>query len=36
LAAELLNLPFSTYRRHLKEGIENVVETLWKGELGLA
>lgn len=36
LAAELLNLPFSTYRRHLKEGIENVVETLWKSELGLA
>jgi hypothetical protein len=36
LAAELLNLPFSTYRRHLKEGIENVVDTLWKSELGLA
>jgi hypothetical protein len=34
LAAELLDLPFSTYRRHLKEGIENVTETLWQSELG--
>jgi hypothetical protein len=34
LAAELLDLPFSTYRRHLKEGIENLVETLWQRELG--
>jgi hypothetical protein len=34
LAAELLDLPFSTYRRHLKEGIENVVATLWARELG--
>jgi hypothetical protein len=35
LAAELLDLPFSTYRRHLKEGIENLVETLWQRELGV-
>lgn len=34
LAAEVLDLPFSTYRRHLKEGIDNVVETLWGRELG--
>jgi hypothetical protein len=34
LAAELLDLPFSTYRRHLKEGIENVVANLWARELG--
>lgn len=34
LAAELLDLPFSTYRRHLKEGIDNLVETLWARELG--
>jgi len=34
LAAELLDLPFSTYRRHLKEGIENLVDTLWSRELG--
>ncbi|MFN8442033.1 MAG: AAA family ATPase [Caldilineaceae bacterium] len=34
LAAELLDLPFSTYRRHLKEGIDHVVDTLWNRELG--
>jgi hypothetical protein len=33
-AAELLNLPFSTYRRHLKSGIERVTELLWAQELG--
>ncbi len=33
VAAEMLDLPFSTYRRHLKEGIENLVETLWRQEL---
>lgn len=33
LAAELLNLPFSTYRRHLKLGIERVTELLWHREL---
>jgi hypothetical protein len=33
LAAELLDLPFSTYRRHLKEGIDNLVETLWAREV---
>ena len=32
-AAELLDLPFSTYRRHLKSGIERVVEILWQKEL---
>ncbi len=32
-AAELLNLPFSTYRRHLKEGIDHVVEILWQEEI---
>lgn len=31
-AAELLDLPFSTYRRHLKEGIARVAETLWQWE----
>jgi hypothetical protein len=34
MAAEVLDLPFSTYRRHLKEGIDNLVETLWARELG--
>ncbi len=33
-AAELLDLPFSTYRRHLKSGIERVTELLWTQELG--
>jgi hypothetical protein len=33
-AAELLDLPFSTYRRHLKSGIERVVGLLWAQELG--
>lgn len=33
LAAELLDLPFSTYRRHLKTGITLVTEMLWQAEL---
>jgi hypothetical protein len=33
MAAELLDLPFSTYRRHLKSGIERVTEILWHAEL---
>ena len=32
-AAELLGLPFSTYRGHLARGIERVVEWLWQREL---
>ncbi len=32
-AAELLDLPFSTYRRYLKEGINRVIQTLWQQEL---
>jgi hypothetical protein len=28
-AAEMLDIPFSTYRRHLNEGIDYVVRTLW-------
>lgn len=32
-AAELLDLPFSTYRRHLKSGIDRVAEILWHAEL---
>lgn len=34
-AAELLDLPFSTYRRHLRAGIAYVTEHLWARELGL-
>jgi hypothetical protein len=32
-AAELLSLPFSTYRRHLTRGVERVVDWLWDQEL---
>jgi hypothetical protein len=28
-AAELLDVPFSTYRRHLKTGIDTIVQQLW-------
>lgn len=31
-AARLLGLPFSTYRRHLRAGIENVTDLLWRQE----
>ena len=31
--AEALGLPFSTYRRHLTEGVEIVVDRLWRREL---
>jgi hypothetical protein len=33
-AAELLDLPFSTFRRHLKAGMIRVAEILWQKELG--
>jgi hypothetical protein len=32
--AELLDLPFSTYRYHLTNGIERMVTWLWQAELG--
>jgi hypothetical protein len=32
-AAELLGLPFSTYRGHLARGVERVVEWCWRREL---
>jgi hypothetical protein len=32
-AAELLDVPFSTYRRHLTEGVTRIVEHLWTREL---
>jgi len=34
LAAELLDLPFSTYRRHLVGATQRLIETLWQLELG--
>ncbi len=33
-AAEILDLPFSTYRRHLTAGIAQVTEVLWSREVG--
>lgn len=33
-AAEALDLPFSTFRRHLKSGIDRVTEILWQQEIG--
>ncbi|MFD5157508.1 AAA family ATPase [Streptomyces hawaiiensis] len=32
-AAEELGIPFSTYRRHLAAGIEQLADRLWRGEL---
>jgi hypothetical protein len=33
-AAELLDLPFSTYRRHLTSGIQRLTDILWRQEVG--
>lgn len=33
-AAELLDLPFSTYRRYLKAGISHLTEAMWQREIG--
>jgi hypothetical protein len=33
-AAELLDLPFSTFRRHLKTGVTQLTELLWQREIG--
>jgi hypothetical protein len=33
-AAEILDLPFSTFRRHLQSGVVRVTELLWQRELG--
>jgi hypothetical protein len=32
-AAELLDLPFSTYRRHLTKGVQRLIELLWEREI---
>jgi hypothetical protein len=32
-AAELLDLPFSTYRRHLTKGVRRLIEMLWEREI---
>jgi RecA/RadA recombinase len=33
-AAELLGLPFSTYRRHLAKGLDRLTDLLWAVEIG--
>ena len=33
-AAELLDIPFSSYRRHLKSGMARIGEILWQVEVG--
>jgi hypothetical protein len=33
-AAELLDLPYSTFRRHLKAGVDELTEMLWRREIG--
>jgi hypothetical protein len=33
IAADLLGLPFSTYRRHLTQGVERIVAWLWEREI---
>ena len=33
-AAELLDLPFSTYRRHLRSGVQRITVMLWQQEIG--
>lgn len=33
-AAEAMDVPFSTYRRHLKFGVRTVADLLWKREIG--
>jgi energy-coupling factor transporter ATP-binding protein EcfA2 len=33
-AAELLDVPFSTFRRHLTTGITRIVDILWQREIG--
>jgi hypothetical protein len=33
-AAEIMDVPFSTFRRHLKSGVSRVCELLWQQEIG--
>ena len=33
-AAEVLDLPFSTYRRHLARALERLTDLLWAVEIG--
>lgn len=33
-ASEIIDVPFSTYRRHLQAGVDRVTDLLWRKELG--
>jgi hypothetical protein len=33
-AAELLDVPYGSFRRHLKDGLQTIVEMLWQREVG--
>ncbi len=33
-ASEDLDVPFSTYRRHLRRGVDHVIDALWRAETG--
>jgi hypothetical protein len=33
-ASELADVPFSTFRRHAKNGVEHVTDRLWQLEIG--
>jgi hypothetical protein len=33
-AAEVLDLPFSTYRRHLAKAVDELTDVLWSVEIG--
>ena len=35
VAAELLNLPYSTFRRHLARGVREITTMLWEKEIGI-
>ena len=33
-AADVLDLPFSTYRRHLAKAVDELTDVLWSAEIG--
>lgn len=35
LASEVIDVPFSSYRRHLRSGMERIAEMLWRREVGV-
>ena len=33
-AAEQINVPYGSYRRHLRAGVEHIIDALWRQEIG--